>query len=234
MTGRSEGAPSERAALLFDLDGTLVDSDAKHLAAFQRVFAPFGVAIDQTAYNTSIHGASNELIGRVFLSHLTPERQRAALEEKESAYRADLGDIEPISGAVELLDFAGRLGLECAVVTNGPRANAEAVLAALGLAARLSIVVIGAELERSKPDPLPYRRGLELTGAVACRSVAFEDSPTGVRSAAAAGLAVVGLTTSVDAASLMEAGATFVAGDFTDPRIRELIEQLATPTGQDS
>ena len=216
---------SGRAALLFDLDGTLVDSDAKHLAAFQRVFGSLGVAVDQETYNASIHGASNALIGRVFLSHLTPERQRLALEEKESVYRAGLAGVEPIPGAVELLDFADRLGLERAVVTNGPRANAEAALAALGLAARLSIVVIGAELERSKPDPLPYRRGLELTRAAARRSVAFEDLPTGVRSAAAAGLAVVGLTTSVDGAALIGAGATFVAADFNDPRIRELIEQ---------
>ncbi len=224
----------ERAALLFDLDGTLIDSDAKHLAAFQCVFHPLGVAIDQETYNASIHGASNELIGRVFLPHLAPERQRAVLEEKESVYRAGLVDIEPIPGAVELLDFADRLGLERAVVTNAPRANAEAALAALGLAARLSIVVIGAELERSKPDPLPYRRGLELTGAAARRSVAFEDSPTGVRSAAAAGLAVVGLTSSVDAASLIAAGATFAAADFTDPRIRELVEaRIASPAGSD-
>ena len=215
---------SNGAALLFDLDGTLVDSDAKHLAAFQRAFAPFGVAVDQETYNTSIHGASNDRIGRMFLAHLTPQGQRAALEDKEAVYRADLGDIEPIPGAIALLDFADRLGLGSAVVTNAPRANADAVLAALGLADRLTIVVIGAELERAKPDPLPYLRGLELTGAAASRSVAFEDSPTGVRSAAAAGLAVVGLTTSLDEASLVGAGALFAAADFTDPRIRALIE----------
>ena len=111
-----------------------------------------------------------------------------------------------------------------AVVTNAPRANVDAALSALGLAGRLPIAVIGAELERSKPDPLPYLRGLELTRAAANRSVAFEDSPTGVRSATAAGLAVVGMTTSLNAASLIEAGATFAAADFADPRIRDLIE----------
>ena len=213
------------AALLFDLDGTLVDSDAKHLAAFQRVFAPFGIAVDQETYNARIHGASNERIGMAFLSHLTPERRLAALDDKEAAYRADLDGIEPIPGAVELLDYADRLGLRRAVVTNAPRANADAVLAALGLAARLGIVVVGAELERSKPDPLPYLRGLALTGAAAGRSLAFEDSPTGVRSAAAAGLAVVGLTTSLDEAALIAAGALFAAADFTDPRIFALIEK---------
>ncbi|WP_113888956.1 HAD family hydrolase [Roseiarcus fermentans] len=220
------------AALLFDLDGTLVDSDAKHLAAFRRVFAPFGIAVDQDTYNARIHGASNELIGRLFLPHLSPERQRATLEEKEAAYRADLEGIEPIAGAAALLDFADRLGLERAVVTNAPRANAEAVLAALGLADRLGIVIVGAELERAKPDPLPYLRGLELTGAVAARSVAFEDSPTGVRSAAAAGLAVVGLATSLDERALIEAGALFGVADFADPRIVALIEQrVARPAG---
>jgi beta-phosphoglucomutase-like phosphatase (HAD superfamily) len=216
---------TSRAALLFDLDGTLVDSDARHLAAFQRVFAPHGIVVDQTTYERDIHGASNEAIGRVFLSHLTPERRRAVLDDKEAAYRSDLVEIAPIAGAVALIDFAGRRGMKRAVVTNGPRANAEKVLAALGLELRLPIVVIGSELPRSKPDPLPYLRGLELAGALASRSIAFEDSPSGIRAAAAAGLAVVGLTTTLDAAALIRAGATIAANDFTDPRIFALIEE---------
>jgi HAD superfamily hydrolase (TIGR01509 family) len=213
------------AALLFDLDGTLVDSDAKHMTAFQRVFATYGLVLDQAAYNRSIHGASNELIGKVFLSHLPVERQRAILEEKEAVYRADLGDVEPIGGAIALLDFADRHGLRRAVVTNAPRANAEAVLAALGFEERLRTVVIGSELSRAKPDPLPYLRALELTRSVAWRSVAFEDSVPGIRAAAAAGLAVVGLTTSLDEAALIHAGASFAVNDFTDPRIFVLIER---------
>lgn len=212
------------SALLFDLDGTLVDSDAQHFAAFQRVFAPHGIVIDQDAYNRSIHGASNELIGRIFLSHLTHEEQNATLDAKEEAYRDGLGAIEPIAGAVDLLDFADRLGLKRAVVTNAPRANADAVLAALGIHGRLPIVIVGAELERAKPDPLPYLTALGETGAAASRSVAFEDSPTGVRAAAAAGLAVVGMMSSLDERALVEAGALFAARDFTDPRIYALIE----------
>ena len=178
---------TSRAALLFDLDGTLVDSDAKHLAAFQRIFASYGIVVDQTTYERHIHGASNELIGRVFLSHLTPEQRIAVLDDKEAAYRSDLVDVAPIAGAVALLDFADRRGLRRAVVTNGPRANAEKVLSALGLEPRLPIVVIGSELPRSKPDPLPYLKGLELTGALASRSIAFEDSPSGVRAARGGG-----------------------------------------------
>ncbi len=213
------------AALLFDLDRTLIDSDAKHLTAFQQIFASCGITVDQESYNASIHGASNELIGQMFLPHLSPQAQRAALEAKEAAYRADLGGVERIRGTIELLDFAESLGLGVAVVTNAPRANVEVVLSALGRAARLPIAVIGSELELLKPDPLPYRRGLELTRAAAERSVAFEDSPTGVRSATTACLAVVGLTTSLDPASLIAAGAVIAVADFADPRIRDLIER---------
>jgi beta-phosphoglucomutase-like phosphatase (HAD superfamily) len=215
---------TSRSALLFDLDGTLVDSDPKHLAAFQRVFAAQGIMVDQTVYERDIHGAPNERIGALFLSHLPPERRRVILAEKEATYRSDLGHIEPIAGVGALLDFADRLGLKRAVVTNAPRANAETVLSALGLQARLPIVVTGSELARAKPDPLPFLKSLELTGALAARSVAFEDSPSGICAAASAGLIVVGLTTTLGEAALIEAGATIAADDFTDLRIFALIE----------
>jgi HAD superfamily hydrolase (TIGR01509 family) len=213
-----------KTALLFDLDGTLVDSDAQHLVAFQRVFAPHGIALDRDAYAANIMGASNEMIARLYLSHLPPDEQATTLDAKEAAYRSGLGEVEPIKGAVALLDYADRRGFKRAVVTNAPRANAERVLDALGIGHRLPILVIGAELPRAKPDPLPYLTGLERTGATASHSLAFEDSLSGVRAAAAAGLAVVGLTTTLDPQTLIEAGATLAARDFTDPRIFALIE----------
>jgi HAD superfamily hydrolase (TIGR01509 family) len=213
-----------KTALLFDLDGTLVDSDPEHLVAFQRVFAPHGIELDHSEYAANIMGASNAMIASRYLSHLSPLEQVAALDAKEADYRENLGALEPILGALALLDFADRRGLKRAVVTNAPRANAEKVLAALGIGQRLPILVIGSELARSKPDPLPYLTALERTGALAAHSIAFEDSLSGVRAAAAAGLAVVGMMTTLDSRTLIEAGATFAASNFTDPQIFELIE----------
>jgi len=211
-------------ALLFDLDGTLVDSDAQHMAAFRRILAPLGVTVDQALYRSAIHGASNERIGKTFFSHLAPEAQRRVLDQKEAEYRAGLAGVEAIAGVAALLDYAEARGFKSAVVTNAPRANAEAVLAALGLEARFPAIVVGSELERSKPDPLPYLTALKLTGANAARSVAFEDSGPGVRAAAAAGLTVIGLTTTLDAHALIAAGASFATADFTDPRIFALVD----------
>ena len=213
-----------RSALLFDLDGTLLDSDADHLIAFQRVFAPHGIALDRASYAANIMGASNEMIARLYLSHLPSDEQAAILTAKEEAYRAGLSDLKPIAGAMALLDFADLRGLKRAVVTNAPRANAEKVLEALGIERRVPILVIGAELRRAKPDPLPYLTALERAGALASRSLAFEDSLSGVRSAVAAGLAVVGMTTTLPSRTLIDAGATLTASDFTDRRIFALIE----------
>jgi HAD superfamily hydrolase (TIGR01509 family) len=210
-------------ALLFDLDGTLVDSDADHLVAFQKAFAPYGISLDRPTYTAHIMGASNAMIGERFLAHLADDERAAVLDSKEAAYRDGLGALAATPGAEALLQYAEAAGLPCAVVTNAPRANATKVLAAIGFAERLPILVIGGELARSKPDPLPYLTGLELTGASAGASVAFEDSLSGVRAAAAAGIAVVGLTTGLPAQRLVEAGAAFAVADFTDARIYELI-----------
>jgi HAD superfamily hydrolase (TIGR01509 family) len=211
-------------ALLFDLDGTLVDSDADHLVAFQKVFAPHGIELDRTLYTSHIMGASNAMIGERFLRHLPEAEREAVLHAKEAAYREGLGALAATAGAEELLAYAEANGLPCAVVTNAPRANAEVVLAAIGLDERLPILVIGGELARSKPDPLPYLTALELTGVSAAKAVAFEDSLSGVRAAAAAGIAVVGITTGLPAERLVAEGAVFAVADFTDPRIYELIE----------
>ena len=176
-----------KTALLFDLDGTLVDTDALHLTAFQAVLAKHGIALTKAQYVEKIMGSSNAMIGEAFLSHLTMAEREAAIDAKEQAFRDMLGQLQPVAGVAALLDYAEAQGIRCAVVTNAPRANATVVLKALGLAERLPVQIIGSELARSKPDPLPYLIGLEKTGAVAARSVAFEDSLSGLRAALGAG-----------------------------------------------
>jgi beta-phosphoglucomutase-like phosphatase (HAD superfamily) len=85
-------------------------------------------------------------------------------------------------------------------------------------------VVIGDELPQGKPHPMPYLEGLRAVNAAADLSVAFEDSRSGIKSAAAAGIATVGIRTSLGHTQMIEAGALMTAGNFDDP---ELIEFLA-------
>ncbi|MEL6680814.1 MAG: HAD hydrolase-like protein, partial [Pseudomonadota bacterium] len=143
--------------LLFDLDGTLVDTDHLHHAIFAEMLGETGYDLSLAEYKTHIMGQPNGAI----MSRYFPGREaehEAIADAKEAEFRARLGrGLDPIPGAVALLDWADAHALPRAVVTNAPRANAEASLAAIGLADRFDTVIIGAECARPKPDPLPYR-----------------------------------------------------------------------------
>jgi len=219
-----------KPSLLFDLDGTLVDTDEVHFAAFGEVLAPYGVAIDWEIYRAKIMGASNAAITAEFLAHVPMAEHVAIMDRKEALYRERLGSIEALPGLAALLRFAEEAHLPCAIVTNAPRLNAELVLAALQLSGRFPTVVIGGELPLTKPHPLPYLEALRLLGADASASVAFEDSRSGVASAHAAGLAVIGMTTSLDPPTLSSLGATLTAKDFTDPGVIDLVRRRCRRT----
>jgi HAD superfamily hydrolase (TIGR01509 family) len=215
-----------RAALLFDIDGTLVNTDALHLAAFNRVFGPRGHVFDHRRFSDELQGFSMASIRERFLGHERPERQLAIMEEKEAIFRElAKGGVPPSPGLMALLDRADRAGVPYAAVTNAPRLNAEMMLAGLGVADRFKVLVIGDELEHGKPHPLPYQEGLRLLGADAEHSVAFEDSRSGIQSATAAGIATVGMLTSLSAADALAAGAVIAAQDFADERLVGLVRE---------
>ena len=218
--------PRPQRALLFDIDGTLADTDALHLEAFNLVFGPRGHDIDHRRYTREIQGHSNASIGERFLAQELPDRRTAIMDEKEATFRRLVsGKVRPMPGLMALLARADHAGVPMVAVTNAPRLNAEMLLAGLGIMHRFKAVVIGDELPHGKPHPMPYLEGLRAVSAVPHLSVAFEDSRSGVKSASAAGIATVGVRTSLSHADLTEAGAALTADTFEDP---ELIRFVAT------
>ncbi|MBK9083570.1 MAG: HAD-IA family hydrolase [Rhizobiales bacterium] len=214
---------SGRPSLLFDLDGTLTETDHLHFAATEETFAEQGVAIDWEIYAARILGGANANIAAEFLPHLPRDEGLAVMADKEARFRRRVGELTRAAGLTELLAAAEAEGLACAVVSNAPRANAELMLSALGLSGRFAAIVLGDELPRGKPDPLPYRAALETLGADAARSVAFEDSLSGIRAAVGAGLATVGVGQSAAPDAMRASGARLVARDFTDAALLRLV-----------
>ena len=129
-----------------------------------------------------------------------------------------------IHSLFDVLAWAADRDVPCGVVTNAPRANADKMLAGLGLSRRFPVVVIGDELARGKPDPLPYLTGLQRLGGEAAHAVAFEDSRAGIRSATAAGIYTFALRTALADDVLRAAGADAIITDFTDPALRAFLE----------
>lgn len=211
-------------ALLFDIDGTLADTDALHREAFNRVFGPRGHVVDDARFKAELQGFSNASIGERFLPGETLQTRAAVMDEKEAIFR-DLvaGQIAPLPGLMALLDRADDAGIPMVAVTNAPRLNAELLLSGLGITRRFKAIVIGDELPHGKPHPLPYREGLRFAGARPEASLAFEDSRSGVQSAAAAGIATIGMRTTLGHDDLVAAGAIATAGAYDDHELMKLV-----------
>jgi beta-phosphoglucomutase len=213
-------------ALLFDLDGTLTDTDHLHVEAFRILLRDFGRTITLEHYKARIMGHPNDEIMREMFPDETPERRITLSDRKEQLFRDQLETLTPTPGVLTVLDWADANGVPYAVVTNAPRANAEMMLHGLGLDRRMTELVIGDELERAKPDPLPYRTGLQRLGATAERALAFEDSLPGIRAAHGAGIATYGIRTAHPDAALLGSGAVAAITDFTDAGLWQRLEAL--------
>jgi HAD superfamily hydrolase (TIGR01509 family) len=212
-------------ALIFDMDGTLVHSDPVHLEAFAEVLKPEGVTINEEIYRSTIIGRTNDAIFASLLPHLPVERHEAYADEKEATFRRMAQDLEPLEGLLDLLEWAEGRGIRIALVTNAPRLNADHMLEALGLAGRFEVEITIEEVERGKPDPLPYLTALERLGIKAEEAIAFEDSPSGMRAAKAAGLYSFGVLTGLNAGEMREIGADDAIMTFRDPALWAILEQ---------
>ncbi|MCO7519060.1 MULTISPECIES: HAD-IA family hydrolase [unclassified Pseudomonas] len=214
-------------ALLFDLDGTLTDTDTLHLQAFRQLLHEHdGRQLTQEQFDTQVSGRSNGLLFAELFPALDAAQCLALAERKEALFRQLSPHLEPMPGLLRLLDFAQRQGIGMCVVTNAPRLNAEHMLGAMGLGERFEHVLVADELARPKPDPLPYLTGLQCLAAQAGQALAFEDSLPGVEAAVAAGIFTVGLATTQPEQRLLEAGAQLVIADYDDPRLWALIASL--------
>ena len=217
-------SPRPGKALLFDIDGTLADTDALHLQAFNLVFGPRGHVFDHGRFTRELQGFSNASIGERFLAGEAPDRQMAIMDQKEAAFRQLVaGEVRPTPGLMALLARADQASIPMVAVTNAPRLNAEMLLTGLGIVHRFKAVVLGDELPQGKPHPMPYLEGLRAVNAAADQSVAFEDSRSGVKSASAAGIATVGIRTSLSHADMIEAGAVLTARTFDDLELLRLV-----------
>ena len=210
-------------ALLFDLDGTLAETDSLHLPTWVDALAPYGVEVDEEFYKERISGRSTPEIVRDLLPDLTDEEGASIGDAKEASFRERATELEPLPGLVDFVAGGKERGLRIALVTNAPKENVGALLPALELQDSFDTVVLADEVEAVKPDPAPYRAALERTGVSAEEALAFEDSVSGISSSVAAGIPTVGIASTQEPETLRRAGAFMVAADFTDSEVRALI-----------
>ncbi|MGH3089963.1 MAG: HAD family hydrolase [Rubrobacteraceae bacterium] len=203
-------------ALLFDLDGTISETDSLHHPAWAEMLAPHGYDVDWPFYEKNISGRLNPEIVAEFMPGLSEEEGREVVEKKEEDFRGRVDTLTATPGLHELMGRGREAGVAVALVTNAPKLNALAVINALGLEDDFDAIILAEYAGAGKPDPAPYLMALDALGVFATEAVAFEDSSSGIKSAVAAGIPTVGIASTHAPETLDEAGAFVVVEDFTD------------------
>lgn len=204
------------AAILFDLDGTIANTDPIHYQVWREMLLNYGMEIDETFYKSRISGRTNPQIIEDLLPQLSPEAGAKFAEDKEALFRKKAKSIlKPLDGFSELLAWTETHKLQRALVTNAPRLNVEFMLEVLNIKEVFHTVVIAENEIAGKPDPAPYQVALNRLGLSAEQAIALEDSPSGIRSAVGAGIPTIGVTSTQDPKILQAIGAFMTIPDFS-------------------
>ncbi|HET7314783.1 HAD family phosphatase [Salinisphaera sp.] len=217
-----------RPVLFFDLDGTLSDTHGLARATWLEVLRPHGIDVDFRFYKDNVRGRDKDDVVARLLPDLDADARRHLCEIEANSYRERTRRAAPLPGLTRFMVAGGELGWRMALVTNAPEADARASLAPLGLTDAFETMTFADEASALKPDPELYRLTLEKLNVNPEHGVAFEDSPRGVTAGVDAGLTVIGLVTTHHPAELRDAGAALVVGDFADPVLYDVLDDLGT------
>ena len=192
--------PTARA-VLWDVDGTLIDSAEYHWLSWREALAREKFALTRERFNASF-GQRNDTILRSYFGADFPaaEIERVA-GAKEELYRELIGarGIEPLPGVLRWLARLRAEGWRQAVASSAPRANLDAIMAALNIADYFDALATAEEVERGKPHPDIFLAAAEKLGVPPARCVVVEDAPAGIEGARRAGCRTVGVLTTHDA-----------------------------------
>lgn len=197
--------------VLFDLDGTLVDSTSAIVRAWLRFADEFGVGLPELI-GARGHGRRAQ---DVIADLVAPDRRHAAFDRVHDLEMADLDGIGAVPGAVELL--AALPPAAWGIVTSGSRPLASARLRAAGLGQYVDrLLVTGHDVTHGKPHPAPFLAGARALGLAGADCLAVEDAAAGVASAVAAGMATLAVTMTTPAREL---AADAVVSDLHSVRV---------------
>jgi HAD superfamily hydrolase (TIGR01509 family) len=180
-------------AVLWDLDGVLVDTGSFHFEAWRELFESEGKEISEEEFRRTF-GLRNDAILRDVLGDLPPQKVAELSRRKEEIFRAKIaGRITPIPGVVTLLQRLRQAGKRMAVVSSAPRQNVETMLHGLEIEDAFEVIIAEEDASRGKPDPQGYLLAAERLGVAPSECVVIEDAPGGVEAAKRAGIRCLGL-----------------------------------------
>lgn len=213
-------------AVIFDLDGTLLDTERDQgfwWHVFDRVFRPYGVLdVHGTAYN-----------GRRILDNIRVIRERSGITDAVEVIHARMQEIitdlipqyvRCFPGVHEVLEQVRRCGYRLALTTSSTRPYVDATFRHVGLAGVFDTIVTGEMVEHGKPDPAIYRRTLVELDLPADACIVVEDAMSGFQAAHAAGIPVIAVPTEPDMPRIDFKGAVAIV-----PRLADILQIIPCP-----
>jgi HAD superfamily hydrolase (TIGR01509 family) len=193
-SGGAVGPRPFRAAV-FDLDGTLVDSETRSHESWRHVFRSRGIVPDDSLIRAFVGRRGidvHDLLQERVPGHDAAELMAASSAHFHAPHQPPLG---PLAGAVQLVQLIAAAGVPLALVTSAGRRYAEQTLTELGVRGLFSVVVTAEDVTVGKPDPQGYLAAAQGLGVPPSACAVFEDAPAGVAAAKAAGMYCVAVAT---------------------------------------
>ena len=183
-------------AVIFDMDGVLVDSYQAHFESWREIAEADGLVVTEAEFAATFGRTSREIVACLWGEGRFDDAQVDELDRrKEAAYRRIVEASFPaMAGASELLRTLRTTGFRLAVGSSGPPENVALVLDRLGAAELFHAIVTGKDVTRGKPDPEVFLIAAKRLGVAPADCVVIEDAPAGIEAAHAAGMAGIGLT----------------------------------------
>ncbi|RYZ88498.1 MAG: HAD family phosphatase [Proteobacteria bacterium] len=220
---------ANRIYLIFDMDGTLIDSNPTHKEAYTQFFAHHGIEISDDDFTQHISGRINAEIMTFFFGEkdkkLTDSRIKELIAEKETLFQQLYAPkIEPLPGLIEFLMAVKAADIPMALATSAPIMNVDFVFDKLGIRQFFQQVITDGDVPEGKPDPAVFRIAAERLGADPAQCIVFEDSAKGVESAKNAKMAVIALATSHEPEATEKAD--LVIDEYTQIKVDQLSGML--------
>jgi beta-phosphoglucomutase len=203
------------SAVIFDMDGVLLDSGAHHRDAWRQLLTDLGVEAAPDFWRCTIGRPAEEAVVKLLDRPVDAEEAAALARRKREHYaRLAARGTLPVAGALAFVTMLAGERVPRAVATSASRHDVESLLSEIGMREHFEVIVTANDVRWGKPNPEVYLRAAELLGLPPKGCLVFEDAVVGIHAARNAGMRVIGLTTSHTVRELLAAGAERAIADF--------------------
>jgi beta-phosphoglucomutase len=213
--------PAKRA-VVWDLDGVIVDSAEAQNASWVAMAQEFGVPYDAERDFRVIFGRHNTDIINSLWKVMDAEGVERMVEIKEGHFRRNATTLRPLPGVLDLMDALRKAGWRQAIGSSAPMENVKLLVEVTGVSPYIEAIASGDDVTAGKPNPQVFLLAFERLGVEPHDGVVIEDAPAGIQAGVRAGAATLGVTNTQTEDTLREAGAQRVVSSLSDVGVADL------------